>query len=173
MITPINAVADPIAIYLMDGASVGPLLYPVPGIVDFTLTVANPAADAERDAPRRIPRRAWRLRRRRRANPGDLTLTLDYNPLEPAHRELLDAGERDARLTLRIVMQDAAGAVLRAQDVDCSVLRCTLSIRPARRRRRPDDAPRHICEADLWLRRQGDFRPLPLLDAPPPAVPPL
>ena len=49
--------------------------------------------------------------------------TQDYAPLGPAHRELLAASERDARLTLRIVMRDTAGKTMRA---GCGLLRAAL-----------------------------------------------
>jgi len=160
MTTPVNP--DPIAIYLVDGGLVGP----VPGVVDFSLTVENPEVNEEREDARRVnPRRAQQLRRRRRANPGDISLTLDYNPLEPAHQELLDAGESEAWLTLRIVVHDAAGQAMSAQDVDCSVLRYTLSCRQARRRRLLEEGRTYSCEADLRLQRQGDFRAVAALTA--------
>ena len=169
--TPLNP--DPIAIYLlpdsrMDGRTTdGALDGPIAGVVDFSLSVENPEVNEERDDARRVnPRRAQQLRRRRRANPGDLSLTLDYDPTAPAHQELLAAGESDIHLTLRIVMQDLAGEVMSAQDVDCSVLRYTLSCRQARRRRLLDEGRLYTCEAELRLQRQSDFRPVPLPDAP-------
>ena len=88
MTTPNNA--DPMTVYLLiDGEE--PVV--VPGIVDFNLTVENPEALEEREDARRVnPRRAQALRRRRRANPGDLSLTLDYDPCDWIHQEL--AGRR-------------------------------------------------------------------------------
>ena len=99
--------ADPMTVYLLiDGEE--PVA--VPGIVDFNLTVENPEVHEERDDARRVnPRRAQQLRRRRRANPGDLNLTLDYDPCDWVHQELLAAGEADVRLTLRFAVRDGAG----------------------------------------------------------------
>ena len=96
--------ADPMTVYLLiDGEE--PVA--VPGIVDFNLTVENPEVHEERDDARRVnPRRAQQLRRRRRANPGDLNLTLDYDPCDWVHQELLAAGEADVRLTLRFAVRD-------------------------------------------------------------------
>ena len=153
MTAPTNP--DPIVIYLVDGDRV----VPIPGLVDFNLTVENPEVNEERDDNRRRvnPRRAQQLRRRRRANPGDISLTLDYNPLDQVHRKLLDAGEDDILLTLRIVARDAGGQTVRAREVDCSVLRYTLSCRQTRRRRMLEEGRIYSCEADLRLQRHGDF----------------
>lgn len=170
MTTPLNP--DPMTICLLtdsrraDGEAGCAVPHPIPGVVDFSLTVENPEVNEERDDARRVnPRRAQQLRRRRRANPGDIALTLDYDPMAPAHQELLAAGESEARLTLRIIVQDAAGQLMSAQDVDCSVLRYTLSCRQTRRRRLLDDGRLYTCDAELRLQRQSGFRPAPLLDA--------
>ena len=113
--------ADPMTVYLLnDGGE--PVV--VPGVVDFNLTVENPEVNEEREDPRRVnPRRAQQLRRRRRANPGDLSLNLDYDPCHRVHRELLAAGETDVMITLRFEMNDNVGQPVIAQEVDCSVLR--------------------------------------------------
>ena len=118
--------ADPMTVYLLiDGEE--PVA--VPGIADFNLTVENPEVNEERKDARQVnPRRTQQLRRRRRANPGDLNLTLDYDPCDWVHQELLAAGEDDVRLTLRFAVRDGTGA----QDV--------------------------VFEADLRLQRHGDFR---------------
>ena len=73
--------------------------------------------------------------------------------------------ESEAWLTLRIVVHDAAGQAMSAQDVDCSVLRYTLSCRQARRRRLLEEGRTYSCEADLRLQRQGDFRAVAALTA--------
>ena len=148
--------ADPMTIYLLiDGEE--PVA--IPGVADFNLTVENPEVNEERDEARRVnPRRTQQLRRRRRANPGDLSLTLDYDPCEWIHQELLAAGEDDVRLTLRIVVRDSTGRAVSAQDVDCSVLRYNISLHKRNRRRPNDDGRTHVFEADLRLQRQGDFR---------------
>ena len=131
----------------------------VPGIVDFNLTVENPEVHEEREDARRVnPRRAQALRRRRRANPGDLSLTLDYDPCDWIHQELLAAGEDDVMLTLRFAMSDANGLPVIVQDVDVSVLRYSISLRKRNRRRPNDDDRLHVFEADLRLERHGDFR---------------
>ena len=148
--------ADPMTIYLLiDGEE--PVA--IPGVADFNLTVENPEVNEERDEARRVnPRRTQQLRRRRRANPGDLSLTLDYDPCEWIHQELLAAGEDDVRLTLRIVVRDSTGRAVSAQDVDCSVLRYNISLHKRNRRRPNDDGRTYVFEADLRLQRQGDFR---------------
>jgi hypothetical protein len=148
--------ADPMTVYLLiDGEE--PVA--VPGIVDFNLTVENPEVHEERDDARRVnPRRAQQLRRRRRANPGDLNLTLDYDPCDWVHQELLAAGEADVRLTLRFAVRDGAGQAVSAQDVDCSVLRYNISLHKRNRRRPNDDGRPYVFEADLRLQRHGDFR---------------
>ena len=88
---------DPMTVYLLIE---GEEPVAVPGIVDFNLTVQNPEVNDERDDGRRVnPRRTQQLRRRRRANAGDLSLTLDYDPCDWVHQELLAAGEDDAQLT--------------------------------------------------------------------------
>lgn len=155
MTTPQNA--DPMTVYLLIE---GEEPVAVPGIVDFNLTVENPEVHEERDDGRRVnPRRAQQLRRRRRANPGDLSLTLDYDPCDWIHQELIAAGEADVMLTLRFAMRDAQATPVIVQDVDCSVLRHSISFR-RRNRRRPggDDNRPHIFEADLRLQRHGEFR---------------
>ena len=117
--------ADPMTVYLLiDGEE--PVA--VPGIADFNLTVENPEVNEERKDARQVnPRRTQQLRRRRRANPGDLNLTLDYDPCDWVHQELLAAGEDDVRLTLRFAVRDGTGYTASAQDVDCSVLRYNIS----------------------------------------------
>lgn len=71
---------DPMTVYLLIE---GEEPVAVPGIVDFNLTVQNPEVNDERDDGRRVnPRRTQQLRRRRRANAGDLSLTLDYDPCD-------------------------------------------------------------------------------------------
>ena len=148
--------ADPMTIYLLiDGEE--PVA--IPGVADFNLTVENPEVNEERDEARRVnPRRTQQLRRRRRANPGDLSLTLDYDPCDWIHQELLAAGEDDVRLTLRIVVRDSTGRAVSAQDVDCSMLRYNISLRKRNRRRQTDDVRPYVFEAELRLQRQGDFR---------------
>ena len=148
--------ADPMTIYLLiDGEE--PV--PIPGVADFNLTVENPEVNEERDEARRVnPRRTQQLRRRRRANPGDLSLTLDYDPCDWIHQELLAAGEDDVRLTLRIAVRDSTGRAVSAQDVDCSVLRYNISWHKRNRRRPNDDGRPYVFGADLRLQRQGDFR---------------
>ena len=154
MTTPNNGA--PMTVYLLIE---GEEPVAVPGIVDFNLTVENPEAHEERENARRMnPRRAQQLRRRRRANPGDLSLTLDYDPCDWIHQELLAAGEDDVALTLRFAMSDANGQPVIAQDVDCSVLRYSISLRKRNRRRPGDDDRPHVFEADLRLERRGDFR---------------
>ena len=154
MTTPLNA--DPMTVYLLveDDEPVA-----IPGIVDFNLTVENPEVHEEREDTRRVnPRRAQQLRRRRRANPGDLSLTLDYDPCDWVHQELLAAGEDDASLTLRFAMSDAEGQPVIVQDVDCSVLRYSISLRTRNRRRPGDDGRPSVFEAELRFQRHGDFR---------------
>ena len=148
--------ADPMTIYLLiDGEE--PVA--IPGVADFNLTVENPEVNEERDEARRVnPRRTQQLRRRRRANPGDLSLTLDYDPCEWIHQELLAAGGDDVRLTLRIVVRDSTGRAVSAQDVDCSVLRYNISLHKRNRRRPNDDGRTYVFQAALRLQRQGDFR---------------
>ena len=148
--------ADPMTVYLLiDGEE--PVA--VPGIADFNLTVENPEVNEERKDARQVnPRRTQQLRRRRRANPGDLNLTLDYDPCDWVHQELLAAGEDDVRLTLRFAVRDGTGYTASAQDVDCSVLRYNISLRKRNRRRPGDDDRTYIFEADLRLQRHGDFR---------------
>ena len=96
--------------------------------------------------------------RRRRANPGDLNLTLDYDPCDWVHQELLAAGEDDVRLTLRFSARDSTGRAVSAQDVECSVLRYNISLRKRNRRRQNDDGRPYVFEAELRLQRHGDFR---------------
>ena len=148
--------ADPMTVYLLiDGEE--PVA--VPGIADFNLTVENPEVNEERKDARQVnPRRTQQLRRRRRANPGDLNLTLDYDPCDWVHQELLAAGEDDVRLTLRFAVRDGTGRTASAQDVDCSVLRYNISLRKRNRRRPGDDDRTYVFEADLRLQRHGDFR---------------
>ena len=158
MTTPLNA--DPMTVYLLveDDEPVA-----IPGIVDFNLTVENPEVHEEREDARRVnPRRAQQLRRRRRANPGDLSLTLDYDPCDWVHQELLAAGEDDASLTLRFAMSDAEGQPVIVQDVDCSVLRYSISLRTRNRRRPNDDGRPYVFEAELRFQRHGDFRSVEL-----------
>ncbi len=147
---------DPMTVYLLleDEEPVA-----IPGVVDFNLTVENPEVAEEREDARRVnPRRAQQLRRRRRANPGDLSITLDYDPCDWVHQELLAAGEDDGRIALRIAVRDGMGATVAVQDVDCSVLRLSISFRKRNRRRQQDDGSLYQLEAELRLQRHGDFR---------------
>ena len=131
----------------------------IPGVVDFNLTVENPEVHEDReDARRANPRRAQQLRRRRRANPGDLNVTLDYDPCDWVHQELLAAGEDNGRIALRIAVRDGMGEVVAVQDVDCSVLRHSISFRKRNRRRQQDDGRLYQLEAELRRQRHGDFR---------------
>ena len=82
---------------------------------------------------------------------------MDYDPCDWVHQELLAAGEADVTLTLRFAMNDANSQPVIVQDVDCSVLRYSISLRK-RNRRRPNDDRLHVFEADLRLERHGDFR---------------
>ena len=153
------AVGDPIAIYLMDGgAPVGPIA----GIISFTMAVPNPTIDAEsndarsrrRPARRRMSsHRAIRQHRLRRADPEGIRLSLEYNPLAPAHRMLRHAGESGAPLTLRLVLRDAAGQPAQTQELRCFVPRCALRYRPdwMRVTPQPDGKPPYICRAELRL----------------------
>ena len=158
---------DPIAIYLVDGPAAAGAI-PIYGVVNFGLAVQNPEVHREigddtRPPPRPIrgrpaTLRAWRRHRQRRLYPHGINLTLDYDPLAPAHRLLLAAGESGAPLTLRIIILDTAGQPAYAQDVDCAIVRCRLSCRPApwhwRMRHQGDDRP-YICEAELRLQAPG------------------
>ena len=154
MTTPQNI--DPMTVYLLTESD-EPVA--IPGVADFNLTVENPEVNEERKDARQVnPRRAQQLRRRRRANPGDLSLTLDYDPCDWVHQELLAAGEEDDRITLRIAIRDAAGQTIIAQDVDCSVLRYSISLRKRNRRRPNDDGRPYVFKAELRLQRHGDFR---------------
>ncbi len=131
----------------------------ISGVVDFNLTVENPEVHEEREDARRVnPRRAQQLRRRRRANPGDLSITLDYDPCDWVHQELLAAGEDTGWVTLRIAVRDGMGTTVAVQDVDCSVLRYSISFRKRNRRRQQDDGRLYQLEAELRLERHGDFR---------------
>ena len=148
--------ADPMTVYLLM-ESEEPVV--VPGITDFNLTVVNPEVQEERENARRVnARRTQQLRRRRRANAGDLSLTLDYDPCHWIHQELVAAGESDVMLTLRFAMSNASGQPVLVQDVDVSVLRYSISLRRRNRRLSGDDDGRYYCDLDLRLERHGDFR---------------
>ena len=71
---------------------------------------------------------------------------------------MLAAGEADVTLTLRFAMSDDAGQPVIVQDVNCSVLRYSISLRRRNRRRPSDDDRPHVFQADLRLQRHGDFR---------------
>ena len=157
MTTPQNE--GSMMIYLMiDGAE--PV--EIPGVEEFALTGESPEAYRNRENARwgsppqarymrRVPR--WR-----RINPGDLKLTLGYDPRNRVHQALLAAGEEDVRLTLRRAICDATGWAVHAQDVDCSVLRYTLSLVAANSSRSLEDGRSHALAVNLRLKRHGDFR---------------
>jgi hypothetical protein len=145
----------PLTVYLLDGGGA----QRIPDIIDFNLVGENPDADDEGGEPGTMnARRARQVRRRRRANPGDITLELDYNPCEPMHQELLAAGESDRRLLLRIVLNDEAGRPVYAHEVECSVLRYVLSCEKLQRRQPTDANRQHSLEAELRLQSLGGFR---------------
>ena len=149
----------PLTIYLLDGA----VAHKIPAIVDFTLVGENPDThDAENDHGAVNPRRARQIRRRRRANPGDVTMELDYDPRDPRHQELLAAGESDRRLTLRIVLNDDDGRPVYAQEAECSVSRYTLSCQKMQRRVSSEANRPYSLEAELRLRTHGGFRTVTL-----------
>ena len=171
-LTNFNPDPDPIAIYLVnhplpdDPAATGAI--PISGVVNFGLAVQNPEvhreiSDDTRPPPSIVRRqrsslRAWRRHRQRRFYPHGINLTLDYDPLAPAHQQLLAAGESGVPLTLRIIILDAAGQPAHAQDVDCAVVHCRLTCRLAPwrwRMRHPGDDRPYICEAELRLQAPG------------------
>ena len=133
----------------------------IPGVIDFTLLGESPESiEAENEEGSVNPRRARQMRRRRRANPGDITLELDYDPCDPRHQALLAAGESYRRLTLRIVMYDAGGRPVYAQQAECSVLRYVLSTQKLQRRAASDPNRPYSLEAELRLQAHGGFRPV-------------
>ena len=156
MTTPQNE--ETMTIYLLiDGAE--PV--EIPGVEGFELTGESPEAyakwqNARWGSPLRA-RQMRRVRRWRRINPGDLELTLDYDPRNRAHQVLLAAGEDDVRFTLRRAICDATGRAVSTQDVDCSVLRYTLSLVAANRYRSLEDGRSHALAVNLRLKRHGDF----------------
>ena len=142
MTTPQNE--ESLTIYLMiDDAE--PAL--VPEVVGFGFTGETPEAYEK-----------WENARWRRSAPGDLNLRLDYDPRNRAHHGLVAAGEQDVRLTLRIAICDATGQALSTQDVDCSVLRYTISLVAATKGRFFEDGRSHALDVQLCLKRHGDFR---------------
>ena len=149
----------PLTVYLIDGG----VSHRIPGIMDFTLVGESPeTTEAENEDGPVNPRRARQMRRRRRANPGDLTMQLDYDPRDAQHQTLLAAGESDKRLTLRIVMYDAGDRPVYAQQAECSVLRYTLSSQKLQRRSSSDPNRPYSLEAELRLQAHGGFRPVAL-----------
>ena len=147
----------PLAVHLMDGG----VSHRIPGIIDFTLVGENPETmEADNEDGSVNPRRARQMRRRRRANPGDITMELDYDPCDPRHQALLAAGESDKRVTLRIVMYDAGGRPVYAQQAECSVLRYVLSTQKLQRRTSTDPNRPYTLEAELRLQVHGGFRPV-------------
>ena len=157
MTTPQNE--ESMMIYLLiDGAE--PV--EIPGVEEFELTGESPEAYAKwQNARWGSPLRARHMRRVprwRRIDPGDLELKLDCDPRNWVHQVLLAAGEDDVRLTLRRTIRDATGRAVSTQDVDCSVLRYTLSLVAANRYRSFDDGRSHALDAQLRLKRHGDFR---------------
>ena len=149
----------PLSVYLMAGG----VARRIPAIIDFTLVGETPEAhEAESEAGAVNPRRARQMRRRRRANPGDISIDLDYDPCDPQHQTLLAAGESDQRLTLRIVLNDGDGRAVYAQEVECSVLRYTLSCQKTTRRTASESNRPYSLEAELRLQTHGGFRVVPL-----------
>ena len=138
----------------------------IPGVERFDLIGESPEAYRNRENARwgsppqarymrRVPR--WR-----RINPWDLKLTLSYDPRNRVHQVLLAAGEEDVRFTLRRAICDATGRAVHTQDVDCSVLRYTLSLVAANSSRSLEDGRSHALAVNLRLKRHGDFRDVAL-----------
>ena len=145
----------PLTVYLLDGGGA----QRIPDIIDFNLVGENPDAGDEEGEPGTMnTRRARQMRRRRRANPGDMTLELDYDPCDPTHQELLAAGESDRKLKLRIVLNDEAGRPVGGHEVECSVLRYVLSCQRLQRRQPTDANRQHSLEAELRLQTHGGLR---------------
>ena len=157
MTTPQNE--ESLTIYLMIDDE-EPVL--VPEVVGFGFTGETPEAYEKWENARwGSPLRARRMRRParwRRAAPGDLNLRLDYDPRNRAHHGLVAAGEQYVRLTLRIAICDATGQALSTQDVDCSILRYTISLVAATKVRFFEDGRTHALDVQLCLKRHGDFR---------------
>lgn len=157
MATPQNE--ESMMIYLLiDGAEPAE----IPGVERFDLIGESPEAYRNRENARwGSPLRARymrRVRRWRRINPGDLKLTLGYDPRNWVHQALLAAGHEDVRFTLRHTICDATGRAVHTQDVDCSVLRYTLSLVAANSSRSFEDGRTHGLGVRLCLKRHGDFR---------------
>ena len=157
MTTPQNE--ESMMIYLLiDGAE--PVEIPV--VERFDLIGESPEASAKwQNARWGTPLRARYMRRVprwRRINPGDLKLTLGYDPRNRVHQVLLAAGEEDVRFTLRRAICDVTGRAVHTQNVDCSVLRYTLSLVAANSSRSLEDGCSHALAVNLRLKRHGDFR---------------
>ena len=138
----------------------------IPGVERFELTGESPEAyvkwqNARWDSPLRA-RYMRRVPRWPRINPGDLKLTLGYDPRNRVHQVLLAAGEEDVHLTLRRAICDATGRAVHTQDVDCSVLRYTLSLVAANSSRSLEDGRSHALAVNLRLKRHGDLRDVAL-----------
>ena len=149
----------PLTLYLVEDG----VAHRVPAVIDFTLVGENPEAhEGEAEGGAVNPRRARQMRRRRRANPGDISLELDYDPSDPQHQVLLAAGDCDKRLTLRIVLNDETGRPVHAQEAECSVLRYALSSQKNPRRQSSDSNRLYSLEAELRLRSHGGYRTVSL-----------
>ena len=149
----------PLTVYLLQGGE----KREIADIKDFSLVgEASDTGDAEGEAGSTNSRRARQMRRRRRANLGDISLSLDYNPCDPQHKDLMAAGESDKRLVLHIALNDDSGRPAYAHQVECSVLRYTLSSHRQVRRQSPEPNRPYTLEADLRLQSHGGFRHVPL-----------
>ena len=136
----------------------------IPGVERFELIGESPEAYQKWEGAQwGSPLRARMMRRAprwRRIHPDDLELALDYDPRNSVHQALLAAGEDDVRFTLRVSVNDANGLPVSTQDVDCSVLRYTVSMVKSNSRRSVKDG--QALSVYLRLRRHGDFRDVAL-----------
>ena len=156
--------ADPMTVYLL---TAGEEPVAVPGLIRYNFTTMDAEGEEVREHGRLSKsynrgstlRRIRVLRRlHRRANPDELSLTLDYDPGDRIHQELLAAGESDATLTLRFAISEAEGHPARTLDADCSVLRYNTLLRHRDPDRPERPNPRYTCDLELRLERHGDFR---------------
>ncbi len=93
----------PLAVYLVeDGVPVE-----IAGVDDFDITVENPTSE-QADAP-------------------ELDITLNYDPANPQHQALLNAGNGGI-VTVRVATRDPRGVAVACRELDCTVVRYRLSM---------------------------------------------
>ena len=93
----------PMAVYLVEAG----VPTEISGVEDFDITVENPTGD--------------------RADAPELDITLDYDPANPQHQALLNAGS-GGTVTVRVATRNPQGVAIACREMDCTVVRYRMTM---------------------------------------------